>query len=203
MRSILVAFILWLASTGTLAQQTLLVFGDSLSAGYGMRREEAWPALLEQRLSSQRYAYKVVNASISGETTGGGRARLEAALERFQPAVVIIELGANDGLRGLDLKQMHANLEAMLLASRAHHAQVLLLGMALPPNYGTAYAQDFAAIYGELARRHKVLLLPMLFSGFADERGAFQADGLHPTAATQARLLDNVWPQLQRLLRKN
>ena len=190
------------AAMAVQAQETLLVFGDSLSAGYGIAPDQSWPALLNRRLAAQGYPYTVVNASISGETSGGGAVRLDAALDRFKPAIVVIELGANDGLRGLNLAQLRANLEAMIRSSRERQARVLLVGMLLPPNYGEEYTRGFAAVYRELARAHKVALLPFLFAGIAGERSAFQADGLHPTAAAQPLLLDNVWHALQPLLRK-
>jgi len=184
------------------AQTNLLVFGDSLSAGYGIRSEEAWPTLLAQRLKAQGYPYTVANASISGETSGGGASRLGAALTRFKPAIVIIELGANDGLRGLPLTQLRDNLGRMIRMSQAAGARVLLVGMMLPPNYGSEYTRAFAAVYADLGRSHKVALLPFLFEGMAADRAAFQADGLHPTASAQPRLLDNVWRALLPLLRK-
>ena len=202
MPRILFLVLIFLASA-VQAGQTLLVLGDSLSAGYGIRQDEAWPSLLAQRLQAQRYPYSVANASISGETSQGGAARLGEALSRHKPAIVIIELGANDGLRGLDLAQLRHNLDTMIRMSRAAGAEVLLIGMELPPNYGNDYAHGFASTYGELARKHRVALLPFLFAGFALEREAFQADGLHPTAATQPRLLDNVWRALLPLLRKS
>lgn len=184
------------------AGQTILVFGDSLSAGFGVSQEQSWPALLAQRLVAERYPYQVANASISGETTSGGLARLGPALRQFKPAIVIIELGANDGLRGLDLRQVRANLREMIRLCQEKHARVLLVGIRLPPNYGMNYTEQFAAIYADLRRQHKTALLPFLFEGFAGSRGAFQEDGLHPTAATQPLLLDNVWRALLPLLRK-
>ena len=202
MLRILFALFIFIANAAQ-AEQTLLVFGDSLSAGYGIRQDQAWPALLDLRLKTQHYSYAVANASISGETSGGGAARFGAALARFKPSIVIIELGANDGLRGLQLTQLRDNLERMIRMSRAAGAQVLLVGIELPPNYGSDYTRGFAAVYTDLQRKHRVALLPFLFAGFATEREAFQADGLHPTAATQARLLDNIWRVLLPLLRKS
>ena len=201
MPRILFALLLFLAGAAH-AGETLLVFGDSLSAGYGIRQDAAWPALLAQRLAAQHYAYTVANASISGETSGGGLSRLPAALARFRPAIVIIELGANDGLRGLSLAQLQTNLAAMILMSQHAGARVLLVGMALPPNYGADYTRGFAAVYRDQARARKVALLPFLFEGIADRRDAFQADGLHPTAEAQLQLLDNVWRALLPLLSK-
>ncbi len=184
------------------AQDTLLVLGDSLSAAYGMAREEGWVALLEARLARERRPYRVVNASISGETTSGGAARIEALLMRHRPRIVIIELGANDGLRGLDLATTRANLDAMIRRARQHGARVLLIGMRLPPNYGPDYTEKFHRLYGELAQRHRVALVPFLLAPIAGRRDYFQADGLHPTAAAQPLLLDTVWPTLEPLLRR-
>ena len=182
------------------ANRTILVFGDSLSAGYGIRPEAAWPSLLQARLAEQRLDYNVVNASISGETTAGGRTRLEAALARHKPTLVVLALGANDGLRGLPLTQMKDNLAAMTDAARRTGARVLLVGMRLPPNYGP-YAAQFQAVFGEVARREKAPLVEFLLAGIADRPEFFQADMLHPTAAAQAKVLDNVWPALAPLLK--
>lgn len=179
----------------------ILIAGDSLSAGYGIPREKSWPALLAQRLRAERFPHTVVNISITGETTQGGLSRLPAALRQHRPAIVVVELGANDGLRGLALEQMRDNLRSMIRQSREAHAQVLLIGMKLPPNYGSEYGKKFAAVYAELAREEKTALVPFLFEGFAERREAF-IDGLHPTAETQPALLDTIWPALRPLLRK-
>ena len=199
----LLVLVLLLTCASSLAAQTILVFGDSLSAGFGISQAQSWPALLAQRLGQEHYPYQVANASISGETTSGGAARLGPALEEFKPAIVIIALGANDGLRGLPLAQMRSNLDSMIRLAQAGRAKVLLVGIRLPPNYGTKYTEDFAKVYSDLARRHKIALLPFLFAGFAENRDAFQNDGLHPTAATQPLLLDNVWRLLQPMLKKS
>jgi len=181
--------------------RVLLVVGDSLSAEYGLVRGAGWVKLLEQRLAQKRLGqYIVVNASISGETTSGGRTRLPELLKAHRPAVVVIELGANDGLRGLPLDLMRANLRAMIDASRGAGAQVLLVGMRIPPNYGRDYAERFFGAFGELARETKVALVPFLLDGMADDLSLFQADRIHPNEQAQPRLLDNVWPQLQPLL---
>lgn len=181
--------------------RVLLVVGDSLSAEYGLVRDAGWVKLLEQRLAQQRRGqYIVVNASISGETTSGGRTRLPALLKTHRPAVVVIELGANDGLRGLPLDLMRANLRAMIDASRAAGARVLLVGMRIPPNYGRDYAERFFLTFGDLARETKVALTPFLLDGFADDMSLFQADRIHPNERAQPRLLDNVWPHLLPLL---
>ena len=178
----------------------LLVFGDSLSAGYGIPREQSWPALLDQRLNKEGRPYTVVNASISGETTAGGRARLEAALRQHHPAVVVIELGANDGLRGLPVEQMADNLTALVRMARQSGAKVLLVGMRLPPNYGPDYVSRFEGTFPAVAKKEKAALLPFLLEPIAREPNAFQQDGLHPVAAAQPRLLDHVWSALKPLL---
>jgi len=179
----------------------VLVFGDSLSAGYGIAADRSWPSLLGRRLVENRLRYTVTNASISGETTAGGRARLPAALERNRPTVVIIALGANDGLRGLPLAQMRDNLAAMVQAARSQQAKVLLVGMKLPPNYGPDYAEAFEQAFVQVARQEKVPLLPFLLAPIALETEAFQSDGLHPTAAAQPKILDHVWTALKPLVR--
>ncbi len=203
MRRILFALVLCLVCTAALADtQTLLVFGDSLSAGFGIAQAQSWPARLAERLREGHYPYRVINASISGETTSGGVARLPEALARFKPAIVILELGANDGLRGLPLSEMRGNLDTMIRQCQTRHVRVLLVGIRLPPNYGSDYTKGFADSYAELARKRRTALLPFLFEGFAEDRAAFQADGLHPTAALQPKMLDNVWRVLLPLLRK-
>lgn len=180
---------------------TILVWGDSLSAGYGLRKEESWPALLEKRLLAEKLSHTVHNASISGETTAGGRSRLPAALEAYKPKVVVIELGANDGLRGLPVRSMAANLQAMIDASRGAGAKVLLVGMRMPPNLGPDYTQAFTRAYADLARSNRLRLVPFMMEGFADRRDAFQQDGIHPVAAVQPIILDSIWKELRPLLR--
>jgi acyl-CoA thioesterase I len=179
---------------------TILIFGDSLSAGHGLANGQAWPALLTQRLQAENIPYTVVNASISGETTAGGRTRLPAALERTRPAVVVIALGANDGLRGLPVKQLKENLVAMVRVSKAARARVLMVGMRLPPNYGAAYTEEFDRAFATVAKQEKLPLLPFLLEPIAADRANFQPDGLHPVAATQPKILDHVWPALKPLL---
>lgn len=182
-------------------KRVLLVVGDSLSAEYGLVRDTGWVKLLEQRLIQQGLRqYIVVNASISGETTSGGRTRLPALLRSHRPAVVVIELGANDGLRGLPLDLMRTNLRAMIEASQGVGARVLLVGIRVPPNYGRDYAERFFASFGEVARATRVALAPFLLDGFADDMSLFQADRIHPNEKAQARMLDNVWPHLRPLL---
>lgn len=174
--------------------------GDSLSAGYGIRPEQSWPTLLGQRLAEKRLDYNVANLSISGETTAGGSARLAPALRQHKPVLVIIALGANDGLRGLPVEQMRGNLNTMVDAARASGAKVLLIGMRLPPNYGP-YASQFQALFPEIARAKKTALLPFLLEPIAAQQAFFQADNLHPTAEAQPLILDHVWPALLPLLK--
>ncbi|MDR1999907.1 MAG: arylesterase [Zoogloeaceae bacterium] len=183
-----------------LAAPVVLVFGDSLSAGYGISIEDSWPALLAKRLEDNRLGYTVSNASISGETTAGGKARLPEVLQRVRPAVVIIELGANDGLRGLPVAQMRQNLLVMITAARASKAKVLLTGMKLPPNYGPIYARQFEESFKTVASAEKVALLPFLLEPLGENLRDFQADSLHPTAEAQEKILDHVWPMLKPLL---
>lgn len=184
-----------------MASPAILIFGDSLSAGHGIALERGWPALLARRLEDQRLAYRVVNASISGETTAGGRARFADALERAQPSVVVIALGANDGLRGLPIAQMGQNLVAMIRAAKTGKCRVLLVGMKLPPNYGPDYAQQFEQAFADVAREERVALLPFLLAPIALDQAAYQSDGLHPTADAQVKLLDHVWTALRPLLK--
>jgi acyl-CoA thioesterase-1 len=182
------------------AAATILVFGDSLSAAYGIRQDAGWTNLLAQRLHEKKLDYNVINASISGETTSGGRARLDAALAKYAPGIVIIALGANDGLRGLPISTMRDNLAAMTARAQQANAKVLIVGQRLPPNYGP-YAQQFQQVFGEVARVRKAALVDFLLDGVATRAELFQADNLHPTAAAQPRLLDNVWRGLEPLLR--
>ena len=182
------------------AEKRILVFGDSLSAGFGIAISQSWPALLGQRLEKNGSGFTVTNASISGETTAGGRARLAAALAQFKPNIVILALGANDGLRGLPVAAMKDNLAAMVKLSKQRGARVLLIGMHLPPNYGPRYTDAFDAAFRDLARREKIPLLPSLLEPIELDRNAFQADGLHPTATVQPKILDYVWNALKPLL---
>lgn len=194
-------FVLLVAAPAAAAGKTILVMGDSLSAGFGLARNESWPALLGQRLQDTGSAYTVANASISGETTAGGRTRLDGALKQFKPNVVILALGANDGLRGLPVKQMRENLESMTQLARKAGARVLIAGMKLPPNYGATYTRDFEAAFAAVATQQHAALLPFLLEPIAAERSAFQSDGLHPVAAAQPRILEHVWAALKPLLR--
>ena len=202
LRSMLLGVCLLLFGTAHAAAGVILVFGDSLSAGYGLRLNEAWPALLEQKLRAKGLRYSVVNASISGETTAGGRSRLDATLARHKPDVVIIALGANDGLRGLPLSEMRANLAAMVAASRKANARVVLVGMHMPPNYGPDYTQKFHRSFADVATAGGAALAPFMMEGFAEQRELFQSDGIHPTAPAQPLILGNIWPALTALLRK-
>ena len=178
----------------------LLVLGDSLSAEYGLSRGTGWVQLLADRLRNSGSDYRVVNASISGETTSGGRTRLPALLKEHRPRVIVLELGANDGLRGLPLNVMRDNLQTMIRQGQAAGAKVLLVGLRVPPNYGRDYAERFAGTFAALARELKVPLVPFLLEGFAESFELFQADRIHPTAEAQPRILDNVWPVLVPLL---
>ena len=180
----------------------ILVMGDSLSAGYGISKSQSWVALLTQRLASENLPHSVINASISGETTSGGLSRLKQAINQYQPHTIIIELGANDGLRGLPLRLVRQNLERMIRISQETGTQVLLLGMRLPPNYGPRYTQDFAQLFVDLSNEFKTGLVPFFLVDVAIKRDLMQSDGLHPTAAAQPRLLDTVWDKLLPLLEK-
>ena len=188
-------------ATATKAPRTVLVMGDSLSAAYGLGASQGWVALVADRISKTQPGWRVVNASISGETTAGGAGRIAAELKRHRPAVVVIELGANDGLRGLPLAQTRANLEKMIKASQAAGAKVLLVGMRMPPNYGRDYTQGFERNFAELSKQHKTAFLPFLLEPIATDRNAFQADNLHPVATAQPRLRDHVWTALAPLLK--
>jgi acyl-CoA thioesterase-1 len=182
------------------AQHTVLVFGDSLSAAHGMAATEGWVALLGERLAERKPGWTVVNASVSGETTAGGVSRIGRVLERTDPDVVVIELGANDGLRGLPLESSRENLATMVRAASASGARVLLVGMRMPPNLGRAYTEGFEANFRKVAKDEGVALLPFLLEPIAADPGAFQADDLHPTAAVQPKLLDHVWKAVEPLL---
>ena len=189
----------WAAARGP-----LLVVGDSLSAEYGLERGSGWVALLQQRLVREKTGIDVVNASISGDTTAGGRSRLPALLAQHKPGIVVLELGGNDALRGLPLKTTEANLSAMAQAAKAAGARVLIVGMQVPPNYGQKYAQDFAGLFTHVARTEGAALVPFFLAGIADGPDAerlFQGDRIHPNAQAQARMLDNVWPALKPLLK--
>lgn len=184
------------------ASKTVLVLGDSLSAGYGLARDAGWVSLLKERLRDEHVDVDVVNASISGETTSGGRTRLPSLLQKYRPSAVVIELGANDALRGLPLAATETNLVGMADAARKAGAKPLIVGMQIPPNYGRDYAQRFAQAFRSAAKQSGSSLAPFLLAHVAEKPELFQPDGLHPTAAAQPALLDNVWPYLEPLLEK-
>ena len=196
----LAPFSLVRAATPTPAR-TILVMGDSLSAAYGLSASQGWVALTADRITKTRPGWRVVNASISGETTAGGGSRIAAELKRTRPAVVVIELGANDGLRGLPLAQTRANLERMIKLSQASGAKVMLIGMRMPPNLGRDYTQGFERNFSELAKSYKTAFLPFLLEPIALDRANFQADNLHPVASAQPKLRDHVWKSLVPLLK--
>lgn len=194
----------WSATAVSSQPPALLIVGDSLSAEYGLRRGTGWVALLEQRLQAEKRLWRVVNASISGDTTSGGRSRLPALLRQHQPKVVVIELGGNDALRGLPLNMTQDNLAHMARISREAGARVLVLGMQMPPNYGARYAEQFAQLFATVAKEEKTALVPFFLEGVAngsDPTALFQPDRIHPSEAAQPRMLDNVWPELSKLLR--
>ena len=200
-------FVLWVLTVASMAAQaaapTILVFGDSLSAGFGLSSVDVgWVKLLQGRLQREGYGYQAVNASVSGETTAGGLARLPRALSVHHPAIVILELGANDGLRGLPVAAMRTNLEQMVSLARASGASVLLLGMRMPPNYGAAYTEPFHAAFGDLARRQHLAAVDFLLQDVAMVPGLMQADNFHPNEKGQPYLLQAVWPALQPLLHR-
>jgi acyl-CoA thioesterase-1 len=182
------------------SRPTILVVGDSLSAGFGIKLEQGWVALLQEKLKQEGYGHRVVNASASGETTGGAMTRLPRALAQHRPAVVILELGGNDGLRGLPVADIRSNFERMISLSRQAGAKVLLVAMRMPPNYGPRYTQEFNGVYADLAQRNQLPLVPFFLEGIALDDELMQDDGIHPTAAAQPKLLAAVWPRLQPLL---
>lgn len=195
--SILLVLVVW---ASPLQAKTLLVLGDSLSAAYGLPAEEGWVSLMEQELKQRRLADKVINASISGETSSGGLQRLPRLLADYRPDLVLLELGANDGLRGTPLQVMEQNLRRMVELSQAAGAEVILIGIRIPPNYGPQYTQRFYSIYPDLAQEYQLPLVPFLLEGVALKPQLMQSDGLHPTAAAQPILLQTVWPHLLPLL---
>ena len=204
-RLLQIGLIALLAVTGSARSAdppVLLVVGDSVSAGYGLSAGQVWVDLLAAKLKADGYPYQVVNASISGDTTAGGRARLPALLKQHNPAIVIIELGGNDALRGGNLLATRLNLDGMVTAAQGAGAKVLIAGMQLPPNYGPAYVREFNALFGDVAKARKAALVPYVFEGFGDDLAQFQPDRIHPTAAAQQKILANVGPVLAPLLRK-
>jgi acyl-CoA thioesterase-1 len=208
MRSILLALVRTALVAATLftapafAAGTVLVFGDSLSAAYGIAPKQGWVHLLGDRLARAGLPWRVVNASVSGETTAGGLRRLPEDLKRHKPDIAVIELGANDALRGQPVEAIRTNLERMIELARAARAEPVLVGIMIPPNYGIDYAREFRELYGDLAKKHQVPLVPFLLEGLADKPEMFQNDQLHPTARAQPRILDNIWTALEPLLGK-
>lgn len=201
--TLLLSLALFFATFNTHAETTkpvILVYGDSLSAAYGLSQKDGWVALLSQKLEQNKFPHKVVNASISGETTFGGATRIDNALKQHQPAIIIVELGGNDGLRGLPLTDSKSNFEKILRASTKANVKILLVGMRLPPNYGRDYTEKFHAMYAALAKQYKTELVSFMLEGVADSRENFQADNIHPTAKVQPQILDNIWQPLQALL---
>ncbi|MCC6532544.1 MAG: arylesterase [Burkholderiales bacterium] len=180
---------------------TILVFGDSISAAYGLPAEAGWVSLLEQRLARHAADYRVVNASISGETAAGGRRRIDAALAQHRPDIVVLELGGNDGLRGAAAETIQADIDAIVTTSLKRKARVVLLGMRLPPNYGADYVRRFQDLYGVVAKKHRIALVPFLFEGFGERYELFQSDGIHPTRDAQPIMLETVWTALAPLLK--
>ena len=204
MKRLLAFVVLIIASASAYAEApVILVFGDSISAGYGLPHvEQGWVELLKTRLKAQGYGYQVVNASVSGETTAGGLARLPRALELHHPGIVIIELGGNDGLRALPIAQFRDNLSQLVALASASGAKVLLLGMRMPPNYGPQYTEQFAKVFSDLAHDKKIPAVPFLLTDIALNQNLLQGDEIHPNAEGQPILLNNVWPALQPLLKK-
>jgi acyl-CoA thioesterase-1 len=198
-----VAALLMLAASASAysAPKTVLVLGDSLSAEYGLARGSGWVALLENRLRDEKLDARIVNASISGETTSGGLTRLPALLDQHHPAIIVIELGANDGLRGLPVANAEQNLRTMIALARKSNAKVLLVGMRMPPNYGRAYTERFYGMYGELARQLKTPLVPFMLEGVAQDPAMFQADRMHPVATAHPIILSNIWPKFAPLIK--
>ena len=189
-------------SAASAAAGTILVYGDSLSTAYGISQKDGWVSLLGERLKQRGSDYIVVNASISGETTSGGAARMGDALERFRPDVVVLALGGNDGLRGLPVAEMKANLARIIRAAQARKARVLVVGMRIPPNYGRKYTEEFFRAFADVARGEKAAYVPFLLDGIGEHRELFQADQIHPTAAAQPLVLDTVWKGLEPLLKR-
>ncbi len=197
----LISFVAWSAPVFA-ANPKILIYGDSLSAAYGIPQQQGWAALLKEKLDQENLRFDVINASISGETTSGGLTRLARTLEQTKPQTIIIELGANDGLRGLPVKNMHNNLDAMIQISKKSGAKVLLVGMRIPPNYGPKYTEEFSQTYIKLASQHKVSVVPFMLDNVAAKPDLIQQDGLHPNTQGQPIILNNIWPELQRLLKK-
>jgi acyl-CoA thioesterase-1 len=194
-------FVAW--SAPALAENPkIMIYGDSLSAAYGIPQQQGWVSLLQKKLASEHYQYEVINASISGETTSGGVSRINNALKQVKPSIVIIELGANDGLRGLPIQEMTTNLETIIQQSKESGAKLLLVGMRIPPNYGPQYTKLFSQSYVKLSQAHQIPLVPFMLENIAAKANLIQDDGLHPNAVAQPMVLDNIWPHLKKLLKK-
>ena len=196
----IVIFLFVVIVAGNVQAASILVWGDSLSAGYGLKPKEDCPTLLQTRLQREGFRHTVINGSVSGETSSGGLSRLPSAIKRHKPNLVILELGANDGLRGLQPRLMANNLSEMIRLARSSGARVLLVGMELPPNYGPAYTRRFQQSFADVANQAKVPFVPFLLNGFAEQREMFQPDGIHPTAEAQERIVDTIWKQLAPML---
>ena len=184
------------------ANPKILIYGDSLSAAYGIPQPQGWAALLKKKLAQEKFTYEVINASISGETTDSGLTRLASTIKQVKPRIIILELGANDGLRGLPINNMRDNLSAMIQLCKKSGIKVLLLGMKIPPNYGVKYTEAFSQTYTQLGKQHKVALVPFMLENIAARPDLIQTDGLHPNALGQPIILENIWPQLRKLLKK-
>ena len=196
----IVLIICCLITPHAIASAKIVVLGDSISAGFGIKQKESWASLLQLKLNKEKYAYQVINASISGDTSSGGLLRIDNILTRETPAIVIIELGGNDGLRGLKLKTVKQNLKDIIEKCHTHGAKTLLVGMQLPPNYGLAYTTQFSKIFTSLAHEKQIPVVPFIFEGIESNMKYFQQDGIHPTAEAQSILLNNIWPQLKPML---
>jgi acyl-CoA thioesterase I len=200
MKSFLVTLLLWFFTLPVFADNSILVIGDSISAGYGINLQQGWVSLLQQRLIQQKFIYHVINASVSGDTTSNGLARLPQALKHYHPQITIIELGGNDGLRGLQISTIRANLQRMIMLAKKSQSKVLLLGVRLPPNYGLLYTQRFQNMFTDLAAHHAISVVPFFLKNIDDNAALMQADGIHPTVAAQIIMLNNMWPSLQQML---
>ncbi|AEJ01152.1 lipolytic protein G-D-S-L family [Nitrosomonas sp. Is79A3] len=199
---IILTFLFTFIAPATAAStKTVMVFGDSLSASHGMPIEAGWVALLTQRLQTKFTDYQIINASISGETTLGGRNRIKQSLETHRPEIVILELGANDGLRGASIKSIYENLATIIEICQQNNSQVLLVGMQLPPNYGMTYTRKFQAIFPQLAENYQIKLIPFLLAGFGEKHEFFQADGIHPNEVAQKKIVETVWEVLQTMIK--
>lgn len=180
----------------------IMIYGDSLSAAYGIQQQQGWASLLQKKLTSEYYQYEVINASISGETTSGGVSRIHSAINQIKPSIIILELGANDGLRGLPIQEMTANLNTIIQQSKKSGAKILLVGMRIPPNYGPQYTKLFSQSYVKLSQEHQIPLVPFMLENIAAKANLIQDDGLHPNATAQPLVLDNIWSHLKKLLKK-